>query len=586
MPDFSLALALLKKPIEDTYSKASEAIKKKLVTLRTTAKVKSLHKKLWQIQRVKTIWNTDRPLSLTSIYYPVSVQFTFPDKSQVRQVNSADDLQHGHVIVYGTAGQGKSILMKYLVGREIRSGKRIPLLCELRNLRGASLESYLIDQFSLLLGSPTDGDILAIFASNGNVSFLLDGFDEIDDDQVQSVLQQIDVLSIKYPKSKIVMTSRPNSDCRNLTNFNVVNIKPLGISDLIYFYKKITKDGDFADRLVKAIRASASQIQSLVTTPLLATLLAISYRAAHKIPIDFSDFYEELFQVLLVRHDASKLGWRRKRASGLNDRQIQQVFEAFCFAVRRKRLTFVDVSDARELVGESSKNCAIPVDGDLFLEDIKKITCLVIQEGKKIEFVHASVPQFFSSMYIKGRTEPQGDSFYSQLAAGQWRFWLGEISFLEQIDSHRFGKYFVIPDIRRFLGYIIDNDGLTNHSKLLSNFKVKKTVVEGANKEVRYYTANDTSFSAHCTLALEKRLFSLIFNDAFDGARGWRYGFDRDPDVQLRSYEDIAIDRGAPVVHAVKESIDRCVEICRSTLESRELSTANAEQLTDFISLS
>jgi hypothetical protein len=126
---------------------------------------------------------------------------------------------------------------------------------------------------------------------------------------------------------------------------------------------------------------------------------------------------------LLVRHDAAKLGWRRRRVSGLNDRQIQQIFEAFCFAAKKRRLFSLEMDVARTLAKESAENYGLNADADLFLQDIEKITCLIIREGKKIEFVHASVPQFFASMYVKGRTEPQSASLYAQLLKNVWRTW-------------------------------------------------------------------------------------------------------------------------------------------------------------------
>ena len=336
MPDFSAAIALLKKPIEDAYNGASGAIRAKIAGVRAAKKMSALHNRLWQIQKVKTIWNPDRALSLGTIYHPVDVTIAREGFSVVKRVNSSSDLLTSHCIIYGTAGQGKSILMKYLVGKEIRSGDTIPLLCELRNVSN-SLEEHLVEKFCLLLDVKQEQSVFDLFASRGKVAFLLDGFDEVDQGNVQSILLQIDSLSFKYPSARIIVTSRPNSECRTLVGFSSANIRPLGQQDLLPFFKKITRDADFSRRLVESIAASPIGIRELVTTPLLATLLAISYRAAHKIPIEFSEFYEELFQVLLVRHDTSKMGWRRKRQSGLTDRQVQQIFEAFCFAVRRKK---------------------------------------------------------------------------------------------------------------------------------------------------------------------------------------------------------------------------------------------------------
>lgn len=369
MPDFTLPISMLTRVLNDLSGRVTEKVKAKIANIRAAGKVEALHRRLWQIQKVKTIWNPDRPLSLSTIFYPVFVQHEIDGHQVNRQVESIAHLHYRHCILLGTAGQGKSILMKYLVGKEIRSGERLPLLYELRSYSGGSLESCLSERFAHLLGINKDDEVFASFASNGKISLLLDGFDEVDVANVQSVLQGIELLSYKYPLSTIVLTSRLDSECTSLTQFNSVKLRPLEEINLSDFFRKVTKDNEFSTRLTTAILQSNVGMRALVTTPLAATLLAIVYRAGGKIPDEFSEFFEELFQVLLLRHDASKLGWRRQRASGLTDRQLQSAFEAFCFQVRRRRLLSVSRDDAVEIAQEGLNSLGIKADPSACLTD-------------------------------------------------------------------------------------------------------------------------------------------------------------------------------------------------------------------------
>lgn len=172
MPDFATAIALLKKPIEELYGEASGAIKERIAIIRTAAKVKSLHKRLWESQRVKTIWQTDRPLSLNSFFYPVKVLQERDGRSVEAKLTALHDLPDRHNIIFGTVGQGKSILLRYLLGKEIKSGTSIPVLCELRNIENESLEEYLIKRFSLLLNIESDTALFEFFSRKGKISFL------------------------------------------------------------------------------------------------------------------------------------------------------------------------------------------------------------------------------------------------------------------------------------------------------------------------------------------------------------------------------------------------------------------------------
>src|SRR5476649_744362 len=108
MPDFSVAISLLKKPLEDLFGIANGTLREKIATLKVKSKVKNLHKRLWESQRVKTIWHTDKPLSLSSFFYPVSV--SNEDTEGSTRLTSLDDLPNNHNIIFGTVGQGKSIL--------------------------------------------------------------------------------------------------------------------------------------------------------------------------------------------------------------------------------------------------------------------------------------------------------------------------------------------------------------------------------------------------------------------------------------------------------------------------------------------
>ncbi|KAB0324982.1 NACHT domain-containing protein [Janthinobacterium sp. PLB04] len=555
MPDFSAAIALLRKPIEDLYSSSSGLVKEKISILRTASKMNGLHKKLWESQRVKTIWHTDRPLSLSTFFYPVSV--SNEDNEGSTKLTSLENLENNHNIIFGTVGQGKSILMRYLLGREIRSGVRVPVFCELRNVEEKSLFSYLTERFSLLLGIKTDIELMTHFAEKGKISFLLDGFDEIDTINVQKTLVEIDDLSYKFPMCRIVLSSRPDTECKNLSNFYANRISPLENEDLFGFYKKITKDEEFTNRLVNAITASPVKIKELVKTPLLATLLAISYQTAHKIPLDFAEFYDELFQILLVRHDGSKLGWRRQRKTKLNDREIQQIFEAFCFATRRRQTITLDRENAYQFAIESIRECDVTSDPQGFIEDVKNITCLLVDEAKKINFVHASVQEFFAARYIKTRTEPVAEKFYSQLLAGKWANWMEEIQFLRQIDTHRSTKYFILPDIEKTIKDIlftsdkITKDTIDNYLKTLL-VKKRITLRDGVSAE-NYYIDKKQRVNTYHYQIINTKIYSILFRQNFPGENNWRSGFQQQPEKTTRSYFEICIDKGPASYAKVSE---------------------------------
>ena len=585
MPDFSIAIGLLKKPFELLSGLASGPLQRKISALKAQSKIKNLHKRLWESQRVKTIWHTDKPRSLTSFFYPVSVEVQSSSGVGVTKVKSLDELPSQHTILSGTVGQGKSIFLRYLLGSELKTGDHIPLLCELRNVGSLTLLAHLSSRFAMLLEIATDDELFSFFASNGKIAFLLDGFDEIAPDQVPRLTQELQDLATRYATCRIVLSSRPDSECRHLTSFETVRIAKLSEADLEPFYKRIGHDAEFAKRLVTAITRSPTGIRKLVGTPLLATLLAISYRASQRIPLEFSEFYEELFQILLVRHDASKLGWRRNRKTKLSDRDFQQVFEAFCFATRKRRLSALSAEEAAQVAKDCLISLKLDSDAQSVVEDIRRVTCLLVEEGNRLQYVHNSVQEFFSAKYVKTRTEAGASSFYRQLlVGGKWLQWSEELVFLRQIDRHRAEKYFFVNDFDTTMKYLLNGEGAFSDAaavRYLEGMSVRKIESNPKGVPVVSYVINRVRpIQTYALQVLDSRAFNKLFVGT-----PWTKGFTAEPKSKERTYLAIAADQG----QAMYVSTIETVKSAATSLQTEQLESiqriSEAEATTGLINL-
>lgn len=571
MPDFTVAIALLRRPIEKAYDACAAALKSKIIKLKVDGKVEGLHSKLWQLQRVKTIWNPDRPLALSTIYSPVRVVYEVDGKLIDKQADSILDLHYPRCLIQGTAGQGKSILLKHLLGREIRSGERVPLLYELRNFRDGKLEDSLAAAFSELLSVAHDPAYFTVFCEQGIISLLLDGFDEVSKDLAQQVLSGIERISQRYPDTKIILTTRPDSGYQGLSLFTTVKIKPLERGDLKVFFKKLTKDDVFSKKLMAAIESSPVGVRDLITTPLAATLLTIIYRASGKIPDEFSEFFEEFFQVLGVRHDASKLGWRRHRSSSLTDRQLQQVFEAYCFQVRRRKMFSCSSEDAVRYAKEGLSALGFTADADICLQDIRKVTCLIIEEGRRVDFVHTSVASYFAAKFVTSLADSVAKKFYGHLLEGNWVHWISELEFLRKIDSTRMFEHFLLPDIEKMISRIDERKGASVVAELIMKGGVleRRSGKDGVSVS---YAATRSPPLSYCFRDVSNSAFDHIFSRhavtsvfwiSSEVVRGMRNG-------DKVTWYAIAKSRGESVFAAfVEEVVSKGVDLRKQLAEMR-----------------
>lgn len=94
-------------PFFDIYQKEMNGIlSSTLAKLKSPAKQKKILQKIEKNQKIKTIWHTERPLLLSSIYYPTSV---FSTEFNPKPIKSLSELPTNFSIFLGTAGQGKSV---------------------------------------------------------------------------------------------------------------------------------------------------------------------------------------------------------------------------------------------------------------------------------------------------------------------------------------------------------------------------------------------------------------------------------------------------------------------------------------------
>lgn len=575
MPDITVALALLKKPIESAGLVASGRAKDVVARLRASGNLRKLHQKLNATQKVKTIWNVDRALVLSSFYFPAKVK---TQAGGIQQLMSVDDLPTNAVVLSGIVGQGKSILLRYLIGKEIKSGSRVPIHLELRRTPEQGLEYYVREVFDDLMETAGHPEVFDLFASNGKISLLLDGFDEVDPDRSQDVLTGIESLVSRFPSARVVVTSRPHSGIESSPLFDIVPIAQLSEADFSSFFKKVlSKDKELAERITDAVLTSPTQVKQLAATPLLATLLTIVYRANQKIPADFSEFYGELFQILLVRHDRSKSGWERKRKTKLSDREIQQVFEAYCYKLKSEGSSSIARSKALDVARSALEAHQVRADEGHFLTDVVKVTCLLQEEGGRVEFLHQSVQEYFAARYILGRPDEVARSFYSLvLSQKKWATWDQVLKFLGQIDKYRASIHFYIPALRQTLAYLESLGSIAAPARLRAlvadHIGIRQALLnaEGVRETKAKYGVWVTKRNSYFGMeAIHGAIFDAFFRAPNSTKGRWIDCFDSDTHGQHVSYSKIAEFCG--ILEVLDRALWNSVERLRLELGEHEM---------------
>ncbi len=416
----------------------------------------------------------------------------------------------------------------------------------------------------------------------------MDGFDEVDVDRASDFIQSIETIALKFPNSRIIVTSRPSSGIETSPLFEVVYIAPLTNSDYPGFFTKILhRDKVLADSITNAVKNSAA-VKAVASTPLLATLLTIVYRSTQKIPSDFSEFYDQLFQILLVRHDRAK-AYTRRRKTTLGDREIQEGFEAFCFKSHADDKSVLTKLRALEICKESLKiRELICKEGD-FLSDVVKVTCLLQEDGSNIEFVHQSVREFYAAKYITSRPTSVAEKFYKKLIAdGRWRRWDQVTKFLSQLDRYRINQYYHVPLIKRALRSCHSEVTVAAAPRLREYLSdkcgVRKVTQDGSSKGANKYYAF-VNFSDDLP---QLSLFNQLIYDFFFGSTGiawniWRSAFNENILTESKSYTEIALCCNK--IRELDEFLVTFVQDLRGELDEIEKSQSVIDSSNEFMDL-
>jgi hypothetical protein len=405
----------------------------------------ALRKYASKIRKVKTIWQTGKPVDLESFYYPCRLNRIS------NEVSTCSDLPNRLVLLRGIAGQGKSVLLRHICAGEITKEGNLAVFVELyRAGAGTPVHNLINEELKTEMHVSEPAAMFAQLAKSGRLTVCLDGFDEVWDQQ--EVVLQIKSLADYNQRLRIVVTSRPYTRMEYATDFWTIDIDKLTPDDVNKLIQKLSKEKETVKELNAYINGK-DYLFSLLTTPLMVTLLVINYKASGLVPDHISGFYEELFSTLLRRHDATKLTFRRVRRSNLDDTQFRRVFDFLCFLVRfsgnaiefdRERLELV-VSDA--LI--RSKITAEP---SAYVDDVCLITSLIIRDGAYFSFIHRTVVEYFTASYL-GHCDESVQDFYKLCTedSGVREKFARELGFLAEIDRIRYLNFYFVGSVDRFI---------------------------------------------------------------------------------------------------------------------------------------
>ena len=130
---------------------------------------------------------------------------------------------------------------------------------------------------------------------------------------------------------------------------------------------------------------------------------------------------------------AQNLGLLELEAVHLTIDNIGRFLKLFAFWQRRQGNKLLLGESIYSLSQQALEQYYLKDSPSSFIDDIVKITCLIIRDGEEYRFIHKTVQEYYTASYIKKKPEHWAMEFYNRFMNSDAHFaWDQELEFYQK----------------------------------------------------------------------------------------------------------------------------------------------------------
>ena len=414
-----------------------------------------------RLNKVKTLATGNDPRNIigeNELYVKIGVDYKGVeiDTSSVDSLLKVSD----NILILGSGGVGKSMLMRYLFLNTALYGNYIPVFVELRKISSqsagnVSIEKLIEDcmaQFDVKL--PEDEFVYSLRL--GKYLFLLDGFDEVKDELALNAAYKIQQFCAKYPNNKCIITSRRSDNCYPFETFTQMQSKPLNKKQAVELASKLCVNDDRTTEFCRQLDEELyEKHESFAENPLLLSMMFLTFMRNLSIPDHLAEFYKKAYEALYSLHDSRDKGYFRRdfKCIGLDEEQFRILFARFCFQTYYVEKYEFKKAEILEYIKESAEFLNFDIDEKAYLVDLQKAVCLIVEDGTEYRFAHRSFQAYFAAVYTSERlTDIKQKQLFKGLLSNKANYHYEDFfGLLNQIEHDRFTVNALEDGLREFM---------------------------------------------------------------------------------------------------------------------------------------
>lgn len=474
--------------------------------------------------KVKTLLYHERPVPLRDFYVATDI---VQGDNRFSADNLAPLLDDSMRQVFtGTAGCGKSTMMKHLFIEFIENMRvGIPVFIELRHMNSSqnpSLRDFIYETLRETNKHLTY-DQLEWSLEAGRLILMLDGFDEIDLGLRDQVVQHLLSMSIQFPETRIIVSSRPDPAFDSWQEFCCYEVQPLTQGQAIALVEKIDYDHHTKAQFLKELQHGLfERHQGFASIPLLLTMMLMTYEEFAEIPSKIHIFYNQAFDTLFNRHDASKEMYTRKSHTGMPRDDFKEVLSAFSIRSYSKEQVSFTEDEVMAFLDYAGELTGLDFENSKFFADLRESVCILQRDGLRYTYTHRSFQEYFAARYLARFNDPRRRAVLRRLLPREGHD--NVLGLLAEINREALEQDLIIPLLEKFTQTAKSlTGGKYHYARILSLWLIEFDFVDHGMGTI-LLPPDHWPFSL---FRLTHRLYPDIIPSAFPDALSMRVSKDR-----------------------------------------------------------
>ncbi|NEQ71317.1 MAG: NACHT domain-containing NTPase [Symploca sp. SIO2D2] len=336
-------------------------------------------------------------------------------KIQEERVSGLEAVQlYDKLLVLGKPGAGKTTFLKYLAIQCANSqvlGEQVPLFITLKQFAETENQPALTTYINQLFTDcgVTEAQTRDIL-NQGKGLILLDGLDEVREEDSDRILNQIQQFTEQYHTNSFVLTCRIAAKEYTFEKFTEVEVADFDDQQIETFVSKWfqAKESDLADYFMEQLEGT-KPIKELATNPLLLTLLCIEFEDSGAFPPNRSELYSRAIHTLLRKWDDKRRIVRQQVYKKLSVQRKEDLLSEVAFTTFKGGEYFFKQRDVEQYIAGYIRNLpdaktdpeALLLDSEAVLKSIEAQHGLLVERARSIySFSHLTFQEYFTAREI------------------------------------------------------------------------------------------------------------------------------------------------------------------------------------------